>query len=54
MAEVGTYSLKEDSKLLGRTDQRYYNAGGNMARTSSGQGTSTDIRMQTKDVAPML
>lgn len=54
MVEIGAYSLKEDSKLLGRTDQRYYNAGGSMARTSSGQDTSADVRMQTKGVAPML
>lgn len=54
MAEVGVYSSEQESKLPGRTDQRCYYAGGNMAGTSLGQDIPTDVRMQTKGLAPEL
>lgn len=52
MAEVGVYSLEEDSKLPGRTDQntmwRQY------GHRLPCQDTLTDISTKTKGLAPML
>lgn len=50
MAKVGAYSSEEDSKLPGRTDQRY----NTMARASPGQGIPTNVSMKTKGLALIL